>query len=124
MENPFKDAHDSDANRAADIAQDLTAQWPFVERRKVERRQGERRRGDRRRAATQPGPPSLDYVALECTDREREIVDLLLQGMTNKQIATTLGIAVDTVKKHLQHVYKKLGVRRRVLLIADRSSTR
>jgi DNA-binding CsgD family transcriptional regulator len=49
---------------------------------------------------------------------------LLTQGMTNKQIANKLGIAEDTVKKHLQHVYKKLGVRRRALLIIDRVAPR
>jgi DNA-binding NarL/FixJ family response regulator len=37
--------------------------------------------------------------------------------MTNKQIAQTLGIEEDTVKKHLQHVYDKLAVRRRALVM-------
>ena len=119
-ENPLKDSHDSTANHAAETSQDITGGWPLVERRKADRRQGDRRKGERRR----PSEPPADYVAHECTEREREIVDLLLQGMTNKQIAERLGIAVDTVKKHLQHVYKKLGVRRRVLLIADRSGPR
>lgn len=116
----MKDSHDSTAGPAAETTPDITSEWPLVERRKGDRRQGERRKGDRRR----PSEPPADYAAHGCTDREREIVDLLLQGMTNKQIAESLGIAVDTVKKHLQHVYKKLGVRRRVLLIADRSGQR
>ena len=98
----------------AEAPQDINS-WPFVERRKAERRKQDRRR--------QP-QTSAPYPAHECTDRERQIIDLLLQGMTNKQIAQTLGIAEDTVKKHLQHVYKKLGVRRRALLIADRSTSR
>lgn len=119
-ENPLKDSHDSTANPAAETSQDISGEWPFVERRKGDRRQGERRKGERRR----PSEPPADYAVHECTEREREIVDLLLQGMTNKQIAERLGIAVDTVKKHLQHVYKKLGVRRRVLLIADRAGPR
>jgi DNA-binding CsgD family transcriptional regulator len=87
--------------------------WPFVERRKADRRQQ-----DRRRQAPQADRPA-GYAAHECTDREQQIIALLLQGMTNKEIAQTLGIAEDTVKKHLQHAYKKLGVRRRALLIAD-----
>jgi DNA-binding NarL/FixJ family response regulator len=87
-------------------------QWPFVERRKADRRQTDRRRNS-------PGDCLLDVTARECTDREQQIVRLLLRGMTNKQIAQSLGIAEDTVKKHLQHVYKKLGVRRRALLIVD-----
>jgi DNA-binding NarL/FixJ family response regulator len=42
--------------------------------------------------------------------------------MTNKQIAQDLHIAEDTVKKHLQHIYRKVGVHRRALLmIADRA---
>jgi DNA-binding CsgD family transcriptional regulator len=55
-----------------------------------------------------------------CTDRELEIVRLLRNGMTNKQIAQQLDIREDTVKKHLQHVYAKLGVHRRSLLILGR----
>jgi DNA-binding CsgD family transcriptional regulator len=85
----------------------------------VERRKGERRQGDRRRATRADLPPGPD--ASVCTSRERQIVQLLMQGMTNRQIAQTLGIAEDTVKKHLHHVYKKLGVRRRALLIVDLS---
>jgi len=50
------------------------------------------------------------------TAREREIVLLVRQGMTNKQIGHELGIVEDTVKKHLQHIYDKIGVRRRSVL--------
>jgi DNA-binding NarL/FixJ family response regulator len=51
------------------------------------------------------------------TTREREVVRLVRQGMTNKEIGHDLGIVEDTVKKHLQHVYDKLGIRRRSLLV-------
>ena len=51
------------------------------------------------------------------TTREREIVRLVRQGLTNKQIGYELGIVEDTVKKHLQHIYDKIGVRRRSLLM-------
>ena len=101
-------------------------QWPFVERRRGgpdrrqgDRRKGERRTGDRRQqvetAAARDPAPSF-------TGREREIVDLLMQGMSNRQIATSLGIAEATVKKHLHHVYRKLGVRSRALLIVEQSA--
>ena len=106
------------ADRRTAPAPDMTT-WPFVERRKGDRR----KQPDRRSHASQAYPPA-GYATHECTDRERQIIDLLLQGMTNRQIAQTLGIAEDTVKKHLQHVYKKLGVRRRVLLIADHANAR
>ena len=92
--------------------------WPYIERRKVDRRAA-----DRRRQASQPDSLLAPESGV-CTDRELQIVRLLTQGMTNKQIANKLGIAEDTVKKHLQHVYKKLGVRRRALLIIDRVAPR
>jgi DNA-binding CsgD family transcriptional regulator len=98
-------------------------QWPFTERRKgperrvADRRKGERRQGDRR----QPIAPVRDMTP-SFTGREREIVDLLMQGMSNRQIAQALGIAEATVKKHLHHVYRKLGVRSRALLIVEQAS--
>jgi RNA polymerase sigma factor (sigma-70 family) len=52
-----------------------------------------------------------------CTNREKQVVQLLRQALTNKQIAQQLGITEDTVKKHLLHIYNKLGVRRRTLLM-------
>jgi DNA-binding CsgD family transcriptional regulator len=102
------------ADRAPAAADDISS-WPFVDRRKADRRRHDRR-------SEPPRFDDLGYALEMCTGREREIVGLLLQGMTNKQIAQTLGIAEDTVKKHLHHVYKKLGVRRRALLIVDRAA--
>ena len=99
-------------------------QWPFIERRKSEdrrlgdRRKGERRQGDRRQQAA----PTTRDVSPSFTGREREIVDLLMQGMSNRQIAQALGIAEATVKKHLHHVYRKFGVRSRALLIVDQAA--
>lgn len=51
------------------------------------------------------------------TVREVQIVAKLREGATNKEIARHLGIQEDTVKKHLQSVYRKLGVHRRALLL-------
>ena len=51
------------------------------------------------------------------THRERQMVDFLHRGFTNKQIARQLGIMEDTVKKHLQGVFGKLGVHRRALVV-------
>ena len=115
--DPLKKSKKSAEQRAAETPHDITAQWPFVERRKGERRQHDRRR---------PAPPAgrAQPTAREvCTTREQEIIQLLMQGMTNKQIAQTLGIAEETVKKHLHHVYKKLGVPRRALLMVARGGT-
>jgi DNA-binding NarL/FixJ family response regulator len=44
------------------------------------------------------------------------IVGFLAQGLSNKHIARQLGIMEDTVKKHLQSIFSKLGVRRRTLV--------
>jgi len=53
-----------------------------------------------------------DYLAL-LTVREREIVQQVLSGMSNREAAKNLGLSVNTVKMHLQNVYQKLGVNRR-----------
>ena len=50
------------------------------------------------------------------TLREQQIVELLRSGCTNKEIAFQLGVMEDTVKKHLQSVFGKLGVHRRALV--------
>jgi len=60
---------------------------------------------------------SGDGVVNVLTSREQQIVALLGQGLSNKEIARQLGIMEDTVKKHLQKVFDKLGVRRRSLLV-------
>jgi DNA-binding NarL/FixJ family response regulator len=52
------------------------------------------------------------------TDREQEVAAWAVQGMTNKEIAAQLGISAKTVKTHLQNVFRKLKVSRRVQLSA------
>ncbi|HJY39165.1 MAG TPA: helix-turn-helix transcriptional regulator [Steroidobacteraceae bacterium] len=99
-------------------------QWPFIERRRgPDRRLGDRRKGERRQGERrhQTVPLTRD-LSPAFTGREREIVDLLMQGMSNRQIAQSLGIAEATVKKHLHHVYRKFGVRSRALLIVEQSA--
>jgi DNA-binding NarL/FixJ family response regulator len=51
------------------------------------------------------------------TPREREIVDMVAEGLRNRNIAQRLGISEGTVKLHLHHVYEKLGVTGRVELL-------
>ena len=46
----------------------------------------------------------------ELTSAEREAVELLVQGLSNKAIAERLGISEDVVKVRLKHAYEKLGV--------------
>ena len=45
--------------------------------------------------------------------REREIVQLVDSGMSNKEIASRLHIEMATVKNHMHHILHKLGVQRR-----------
>jgi len=47
--------------------------------------------------------------AIRLTAREDEVLSLMYRDMTNKQIAERLGISVNTVKKHLAHVFAKQG---------------
>jgi DNA-binding CsgD family transcriptional regulator len=51
--------------------------------------------------------------AHELTDREREVLRLLAEGAANKQIARKLAISVNTVERHVTHVYSKIGARNR-----------
>jgi two-component system nitrate/nitrite response regulator NarL len=50
----------------------------------------------------------------ELTGREREILQLVAQGMSNKQIARQLGIEVATAKNHVHNILRKLHVHRRI----------
>jgi DNA-binding NarL/FixJ family response regulator len=52
------------------------------------------------------------------TPKEREVLALLAQGRSNRQIAETLFISGATVKTHLEHLYEKLGVKDRQQAIA------
>jgi DNA-binding CsgD family transcriptional regulator len=45
--------------------------------------------------------------------RERDILDRIGQGRSNKEIARELGIAPETVKSHIKNIFEKLGVDRR-----------
>ncbi|MFN8411360.1 MAG: response regulator [Anaerolineales bacterium] len=47
------------------------------------------------------------------TEREREVLDLLAQGLTNKEIAEKLFITTNTVKRHLKAIFEKLDVHTR-----------
>ena len=61
--------------------------------------------------ATDPPAPSL-------TDRQRDILDGLTRGLTNAEIANQLGIALDSVKEHINVVFSKLGAANRTEAVA------
>lgn len=54
----------------------------------------------------------------ELTSREREVLQLLTRGKTNKEIANGLGIAENTVKNHLKNILEKLHLQNRVQAVA------
>ncbi|HEV3005817.1 MAG TPA: response regulator transcription factor, partial [Pirellulales bacterium] len=49
-------------------------------------------------------------VEVPLTQRESEVLRQLAFGLTNKEIAGVLGISYETVKEHVQHVLRKIGV--------------
>lgn len=55
-------------------------------------------------------PDTNPFVKHQITPREKEIIDFILQGETNKVIADKLFISVSTVKKHINNIFKKLGI--------------
>jgi len=51
---------------------------------------------------------------LELSKRELEILSLLAQGHSNQEIATKLFVSISTVKTHIQNLFEKLDVKRRI----------
>lgn len=52
----------------------------------------------------------------DLTTRERQIILVLSDGVTNKEIGRRLMLAEGTVKVHLHHIYRKLGIANRTEL--------
>lgn len=47
------------------------------------------------------------------SERERKVLQMLTEGTKNKAISAALGITINTVEKHLENIYRKLGVKSR-----------
>lgn len=70
-------------------------------------------------APVSPGGVSQEMLAsMGISVREGEIIELLVQGKTNSEIANTLFISANTVKTHIKNIYAKLEVSNRVQLFA------
>ncbi len=80
-----------------------------------------------RRAAVQPSwmagalpqaPSPADGSPDPLTEREPEVLQLLAEGLSNKEIAGKLVVAPSTVKQHLKNIYGKLDVHSRTQAVA------
>jgi ATP/maltotriose-dependent transcriptional regulator MalT len=65
-----------------------------------------------------PDQRQLDFETLGLTTREAEVVRCVVSGMANAAIGESLYMSAATVKKHLDNIYTKLGVRGRGPLTA------
>lgn len=62
------------------------------------------------------GQDAVDAVRM--TPREREVIDLISEGLSNKSIAARLHISVHTVKSHIRNIMEKLALHTRLQLAA------
>jgi DNA-binding CsgD family transcriptional regulator len=54
----------------------------------------------------------------ELTDRENQILKLIADGLTNREISCSLSISESTVENHVHHIYGKLGISNRAHAVA------
>lgn len=59
---------------------------------------------------------------LKISERELEVLELVAQGLSNKQISDKLFVSVNTTKTHLSHLYEKLEVKRRTQAVEKAKS--
>jgi DNA-binding NarL/FixJ family response regulator len=69
------------------------------------------------RADNRPGPPSAEAKMDLLTDREREVAQLVCEGLKNEEIGTRLGISQTTVRHHISSILAKIAVTNRLELI-------
>ena len=60
---------------------------------------------------------AVDLSLYHITDREEEIIELICEGNTNKEIAQKLSLSVNTVSNHITNIFDKTGVRSRIDLL-------
>jgi DNA-binding CsgD family transcriptional regulator len=66
--------------------------------------------------------PEWERPVLRLTRREREVLELVAEGLTNAQIAARLWISCKTVGHHLESTYAKLGVHTRTAAVRAAAS--
>jgi len=61
---------------------------------------------------------ALDNLVEPLSERELEVLRLVAEGLSDRQIAERLTVVVGTVKRHLNNIYSKLGVHSRIQALA------
>lgn len=64
-----------------------------------------------------PKKYSLVNVGNDLTKKEKEIIYLICEGKSNKELSEILTISISTVKTHINHIYNKLNIKNRVQII-------
>jgi len=65
-----------------------------------------------------PAGRSASPPTVELSERERQVLRSIASGLSNKEIATSLGISVATARNHVQHILQKLGVHSKLEAVA------
>jgi DNA-binding CsgD family transcriptional regulator len=57
-------------------------------------------------------------LPIPISEREKQVLRLIADGLTNKEISCSLSISESTVENHIHHVYKKLKISNRAQAVA------
>jgi LuxR family transcriptional regulator, maltose regulon positive regulatory protein len=72
-----------------------------------------------RRLITEFHPPDLGDVDNALTGREREVLELIVAGLSNREIADRIYVATSTVKSYTNSIFRRLGVTSRTQAVAE-----
>lgn len=75
---------------------------------------------DARRASfpQRPTTPSHEATVMRLSKRQEQIIELVAEGYSGKEVARLLGMSPKTVESHLQRVFDRCGVRSRAGVVA------
>ena len=62
-------------------------------------------------------PGAVNATSLELSPRETEVLDWTIEGLTAREVAARMALSEATVKTHLRHAIRKLGVGNKLQLI-------
>jgi NarL family two-component system response regulator LiaR len=64
------------------------------------------------------GASETPQMGYDLSDREREVLALMVKGLNNTEIASRLVVSLSTVKHHVSHIFSKLGITNRAEAVA------